>query len=273
MSSNKAINTWQWATKTVNCCTGCSHGCLYCYAKSMAVRFKQLTAAEWPLERIREHDVNRKHKKYSGRVMFPSSHDITPTNLDACMTVLEKLLAAGNEVLIVSKPHLDCIRTICDAFERYRDIFDVFDGHSRYRMVFRFTIGAVDDRILSFWEPNAPVYEERKAALKYAFEAGFQTSVSVEPMLDSKNIDILVSELIPYITDSLWIGEMNYAGRFSKYAGMPIQNELNRIKTGQTHKVIRDIYNRYNSNPKIKWKNGIKKMLGLPMATIPGLDI
>ncbi len=77
MSKKKSINTWQWATTTVNCCTGCSHDCLYCYAKSMAVRFKQLTAAEWPLERIREHDVNRKHKKYPGRVMFPSSHDIT----------------------------------------------------------------------------------------------------------------------------------------------------------------------------------------------------
>ena len=40
------------------------------------------------------------------------------------------------------------------------------------------------------------------------------------------------------------IGEMNHIGRFTKYA-----------------------------NPMIKWENGIKKMLGLPMATVPGLDI
>jgi hypothetical protein len=239
----------------------------------MAIRFKQLTAAQWPLERVRMHDVNRKHKKYSGRVMFPSSHDITPTNLDACMIVLGKLLAAGNEVLIVSKPHLDCIRAICAAFDRYRNIFDLVDGHHRYRMVFRFTIGACDDRILSLWEPNAPAYEERKAALKYAFEAGFQTSVSVEPMLDSNNIDSLVSDLLPHITDSLWIGEMNHIGQFYKYANAQIQNALNGIKAGQAHSIIQDIYNRYQSNPKIKWKNGIKKMLGLAMATAPGLDI
>jgi hypothetical protein len=71
------------------------------------------------------------------------------------MTVLGKLLEAGNEVLIVSKPHLDCIRAICDEFESFRNILDVFEGYHRYRMVFRFTIGACDDRILSLWE--APV--------------------------------------------------------------------------------------------------------------------
>jgi len=232
-----------------------------------------VTAAQWPLERIRMYDVNRKHKKYSGRVMFPSSHDITPTNVNACMTVLGKLLEAGNEVLIVSKPHLDCIRAICDEFKSFRNILDVFEGYHRYRMVFRFTIGACDDRILSIWEPNAPKYAERKAALKYAYKAGFQTSVSVEPMLDSANIDALVSDLLPYVTDAIWIGEMNHIGRFSKFATVPIQNELNRIKAGQIHSVIRNIYNRYQGNQMIKWKNGIKKIVGLPIATVPGLDI
>ena len=65
--------------------------------KSMAIRRKQITANQWPLERIRQHDVKKRHKKYGGQVMFPSSHDITPTNLDACLTVLKKLLDAGNQ--------------------------------------------------------------------------------------------------------------------------------------------------------------------------------
>jgi DNA repair photolyase len=75
MSKNKAINTWQWATKTINCCTGCSHDCLYCYAKSMAIRFKQVTAAQWPLERIRMHDVNRKQQKVSGPGIYNRYQD------------------------------------------------------------------------------------------------------------------------------------------------------------------------------------------------------
>jgi DNA repair photolyase len=248
--------TKEWADKTVNCCTGCSHDCIYCYAKSMAIRFKRLTAAEWPSECIRWHDVHRRHKKYVGRVMFPSSHDITPTNLAACLIVLEKLLAAGNEVLIVSKPHLECIRTICDTFNRYRNLFEEVDGQHRYRMVFRFTIGATDDRILSYWEPNAPTYEERKAALKYAYKAGFQTSVSVEPMLDSPNIDILISELSPYVTHSIWIGKMNHLGRFEKGADMVLKQAVKRIRQGQACSIINSIRDRYKNNPLIKFKKG-----------------
>ena len=36
---------------------------------------------------------------------------------------------------------------------------------------------------------------------------------------------------------------------------------------------IQEIDERYENNPMIKWKNGIKKIVGLPMATVPGLDI
>lgn len=58
---------------------------------------------KWPEEHIREHDVVKKHKNYGGLVMFPSSHDITKSNLPSCRTVLQNLLIAGNEVLVVSK--------------------------------------------------------------------------------------------------------------------------------------------------------------------------
>ena len=37
----KTHGTQEWSVKTVNCCTGCSHDCRYCYAKGMAVRFRQ----------------------------------------------------------------------------------------------------------------------------------------------------------------------------------------------------------------------------------------
>jgi DNA repair photolyase len=140
-------------------------------------------------------------------------------------------------------------------------------------MVFRFTIGANDDRILSFWEPNAPVYDERKAALIYAHQAGFQTSVSVEPMLDSANIDTLIGELLPHVTQSLWIGTMNHLGRFGKGSDMVLQQAIEKIRRGQTDSIIKSIYRRYKDNPLIKWKAEIKKMVGIPLAEKPGMDI
>jgi hypothetical protein len=40
MSKNESISTWQWATKTVNCCTGSSHHCVFgdLYAKYRSER-------------------------------------------------------------------------------------------------------------------------------------------------------------------------------------------------------------------------------------------
>ena len=256
--------TKQWAEKTVNYVTGCSHNCRYCYAKDMAIKFKQVKDKEWPIERVRMHDVYKKHKKYPGRVMIPSSHDISPANLNAGITVLGKLLSAGNDVLIVSKPHLDCIRAICDAFCHYRDLFELDDdGHCQYRMVFRFSIGACDDRILFYLEPGAPSYSERKAALKHAYERGFQTSVSAEPMLDSANLDALISDLSPYVNDSIWIGKLNHLGQFKNVSDPHLIQEINRLKRGQTDAAIKAIYNRLKDNPLIKWKDSIEKVVGI----------
>ena len=257
-----SYGTSEWSVKTVNCCTGCSHDCLYCYAKEMANRFDQVTASQWPLERVRQHDVKKRHKKYDGQVMFPSSHDITPKNLDACLTILEKLLDIGNKVLAVSKPHLECIEKICDKFMNYRG-----------QILFRFTIGACDDEILSFWEPNAPAYDERKNCLVYAYMTGFQTSISVEPMLDSANIDMLIEDLMPFVSDSIWIGTMNHTGRFGKNANLVLQQAIGKIRMGQTKSIIKAIYEHHKNNSMIKWKAEIKKIVGIPLPRKPGMDI
>ena len=256
----KSSGTREWAVRSVNCCSGCSHDCLYCYAREMAVRYGQLNREQWKDERIRWKDVRKKYGHIEGTVMFPSSHDITPHNLLACLIVLRKLLDAGNRILIVSKPHLECIAAICRAFEKYKD-----------QILFRFTIGATDNRILSLWEPNAPTYEERKEALKHAFQKGFETSVSAEPMLDSDHIEDLVNDLIPYVTDALWIGLMNHLN------GITVKDEavkiaVQKIRDGQTEEKILSIYQRLRGNAKIKWKSHVKKIVGIPLAEKSGMD-
>jgi DNA repair photolyase len=256
----KATGTREWAVKTVNCCTGCAHSCRYCFARSMAVRFRQVAREEWKNERVRWKDVEKDYGHYDGQVMFPSSHDITPTNFQACFTVLKKLLEAGNRVLVVSKPHLECIAKICEDLSQYRG-----------QVLFRFTIGACDNEILSFWEPNAPRYEERKAALRYALEKGYETSVSVEPMLDSDHIEDLVNDLLPFVTDALWIGTMNHLHTI-EIDDETVKKAVERIRAGQTEERIKAIYERLKGNQKIKWKAEIKKIVGLPQAEKPGMD-
>ena len=252
---SKTSITREWADVTVNCCTGCQHGCLYCYAESLALQRKQVTEGQWTNQRIRHHDVVKgRRKSFPGWVMFPSSHDITPFNLNACLIVLEKLLKVGNKVLIVSKPHLECIRAVCQQFGDYQE-----------KILFRFTIGACDDTVLSFWEPGAPTYAERKAALQYAYEQGFQTSVSVEPMLYSANIDRLVADLEPFVTETIWIGKMNHLTRLAKSADARLLSAIQHIEAGQTDDIIRAIYRRHKLNPKVRWKASIKEVVGLPL--------
>lgn len=146
--------TKEWATANVNCINGCSHDCRYCYARENAIRFGQVKKGDWAKEIIREDAVKKSRRKVNGRIMFPTQHDIVPATLDACLIVLGKLLVVGNEVLVVSKPHLPCIKAICEKFSAHKN-----------KLIFRFTIGATDDAILSFWEPGAPLFSERLGVL------------------------------------------------------------------------------------------------------------
>jgi len=255
--------TREWSTSTVNCCSGCSHNCLYCYARQVALRFKRIDEHDqWKEEIIRQHDVEKKYPKRKGTVMFPSSHDITPTNFNACFTVLEKLLCAGNDVLVVSKPHLECIESICNRLEDFKK-----------QVIFRFTIGALNDEILSFWEPNAPLYAERKSALKHAFDHGFETSVSVEPMLDADHIKDLVEDLSPFVTHSIWIGKLNDINRRVKIEDELVEKAVQSIEDGQSDDKIKLVYEMFRDNSLVRWKDSIKKVVGIQPPEKPGMDI
>jgi hypothetical protein len=110
--------------------------------------------------------------------------------------------------------------------------------------------------------------------LAFAFNHGFETSVSVEPMLDSANIDALINELLPYVTQhSIWVGKMNHLGRFGKGSDVVLKQAIESIGQGQTDSIIKSIYRRYKDNPMIRWKAEIKKIVGIPLAGKPGMDI
>jgi len=255
----KAVfGTKEWAKFNINIMKGCLHDCKYCYAKSMALRYGTTNIESWKDETPNSRKIPKRYQKKDGTTMFPTTHDITPDNLDYCISFLSSYLLPGNEVLIVSKPHLECIKSICDSFPQYRD-----------NILFRFTIGSTNSSILKFWEPGAPDFEERLSALVYAYEAGFKTSVSVEPMLDDK-VDELIDHVLPYVNDAIWIGKPNDINGH----GDPETLQRSRsLIASQPDDYIWNLYNRYHNNPQIKWKESIKKIIGLEIPTESGLDI
>ena len=253
----KTFGTHEYSDKTINFITGCIHDCFYCYGKSNGGRFKKFTPDEWKNEKVRQHDLNKRIPKYNGVVMFPSSHDITPEHLSESITMLDHILKSGNSVLVVSKPHIECIKKICDTFTEYKD-----------KIKFRFTIGSTNSNILKYWEPFAPDFNERLACLQLCHGLGFQTSVSCEPLLQ-KNVDDIINQLSPYVTDTIWIGKPNQLLARTKMNGHgdpeTIQKCNDLMSWIDDPKFIMDLYTRYKDNPMIRWKesfrNHITKLL------------
>jgi DNA repair photolyase len=249
--NREGTGTREWSESSYNIQFGCKHGCLYCYAKELALRYKQIAShEEWANERIREKAVNRKWNKVDGVIMFPTTHDITPDNLSYVITTLRNMLTPGNSVLIVSKPHYDCIKAICEELDRFKS-----------QIMFRFTIGTLNDEACKFWEPGAPSPLLRIIALECAFNHGFQTSVSMEPMLFGWSEAIRVFRAVErFVTDTVWIGKMNKIRSRVDMTNPDNGFMVEEIERMQRDESIIKLVNELKDEPKVRWKDSIKRV-------------
>jgi hypothetical protein len=183
--------------------------------------------------------------------MFPSSHDIidTPRIKSVCFALLRKLLEAGNNVLITTKPRITIVRDIVEQFEPYKS-----------QIQFRFTITSNNNRLLSFWEPNAPRFKERFNSLVYAFQEDFKTSVSIEPFLDYEP-QVLVKTLAPFVTDSIWLGPMNYIPRNN--ISKDDEPQYEKIRRNYEIDHLAEIYRDLRNFPKIRFKDSMAIKLSI----------
>ena len=251
-TNRQGSGTKEWSEHSYNISQGCSHGCLYCYAREMAVRNGRVAnATSWRREIVNCTKVSQSNRRFEGVVMFPTSHDITPAILPAALQTLKKLLSAGNRVLIVSKPHLAVIQTLCKALVNHRE-----------NIQFRFTIGSLDESVSAFWEPGAPGPKERIEALRHAFECGFQTSVSIEPMLgDVEQMCQLVEAVEPFVNETIWLGKMNDVSRRVDQRTPEIKEAVALIPNQPTDVNIQRLYLMFKDNARVRWKDSIKAVL------------
>lgn len=256
IKSTIPTGTKEWASSNVNIISGCSHNCRYCYAKKMALRFGRKTEDSWKIMELRQDKLHKNYKKRKGRIMFPSSHDIVPEFKYECFKIIDKLLNAGNSILITSKPHYSIIKELCEKFHNWKN-----------KIQFRFTITSFNNDLLNFWEERAPNFEERLESLKYAYNMKFKTSVSIEPFLDQEPI-ALVKKLYPFVSETIWIGKMNYIDKKNKqdreFEFYEAIRESYRINN------IQKIINKLKQFKKVRYKDSIKKLnILIPKNQIP----
>ena len=250
----KKTGTREWSEDTVNIQLGCEHNCRYCYARANALRFKLANRQSWSTPSVNQKAVDRNYGKKRGVVMFPSTHDITPNNLSECLVVILRLLDAGNQLLIVSKPHMDCIELICERLIEYKQ-----------QVQFRFTIGSTRDDVLAFWEPGAPGFEERLKCLQYAHFKNYRTSISAEPFLDD-SIEHLYTRCFPFMTESFWIGILRHFNRRVDRSAITVEQMYDFVSpllACQQPNPVRRLYEKLNGRPLIKWKDSIREIVGI----------
>lgn len=133
------------------------------------------------------------------------------------------------------------------------------------RVEVRVTIGSTDDAVLGFWEPGAPKFTERIAALKWAHDNGFQTSVSVEPMLDSLP-GCVIAAVTPYVSPDrgIWLGRAN---RLMQTVAVNCPGDA-RVKAAASaleawwnDAAITRLYWEWKDNPLIRWKDSVRQVV------------
>ncbi len=252
------IGTREWSDFSLNIGLGCSNDCLYCYARENALHYKRLQfAEEWPTERLtRNADITSfPRKRDNTTIMFPTTHDITPFYLPHYLRVARLALEAGNRLLIVSKPRLDCVRELMADLAPFRNQVEL-----------RFTIGTMDKAASRFWEPGAPEPGLRVQALYEAQEAGYRTSVSIEPMLAGTGGTLEVVEAVrQFVTGSIWIGRMNKIRQRVDCAVPEIRAAVEEIERLQADNRILELVAQVESNPEyrplVRWKDSIARVV------------
>lgn len=252
-SDRAGFGTAEWADINENIARGCAHNCLYCYASHSAIkRFRQREPGDWQREELtRKAFIECYPKRVGKTIMFPSAHDLTPYTIEPAIRVLKLMLDAGNEVLIVSKPHLDCTVLLLAELAPYKE-----------QIMLRFTIGTLRDDAAAFWEPGAPRPSERVAALKCAFGAGFRMSVSCEPLLGGKEDAMAtVATVRPYVTNSIWIGRMNKIRERVDMSTPQHVAAVEAIELAQSDSEMLALHDGLKDDPLIRWKDSIKAVL------------
>ena len=102
--------------------------------------------------------------------------------------------------------------------------------------------------------------------MKIAYANKFKTSISIEPFLDF-DPNPLVEILRPFVSESIWIGRMNYIDR-KNLSGEELIHYI-RIRKNYAMKNVLSIYDYFKDDPIIRWKDSIKKMLAKSLATKP----
>ena len=239
---------------TRNVAIGCLHCCLYCCARLYGLIFHSRTCRtwrDWGCERI--VGVLPKIHRWRAPVIFPSRHDLTPRILPTAVKWLRRCLRARNKVIVVSKPRLSTLARFCAQLAEFKP-----------QILFRFSITSLDSDLSRLWEPFAPPPHERLLCLRWAYERGWRTSVSCEPMLGGVEGALAVyGAVMPYVTDTCWFGPATNLRQcvFERKTCPEVEAACQRLEMLQAEGELLRLYDALRGDPKVRRKSPIRRLV------------
>ncbi len=190
---------------SLNCYTGCTHACAYCYARFMQ-RFHPHDEPWGAFVDVKMNAVEvlkrQLRRAEPGSVFLSSACDgWQPIEAQWRLTrrCCELLLERGFRLHVLTKSALVL-----------RDL-DLFAGRP---VQVGITLTTLDERLRALWEPGTASIPERLRVIEAAHRAGLETSVMFGPLLpllsDSQDaIDALLERAAELGVDRIWVDALN----------------------------------------------------------------
>lgn len=190
---------------SLNCYTGCAHGCVYCYARFMQ-RFRPHPEPWGMFVDIKANAVEvlkrQLRRAVPGAVFVSSACDgWQPIEAEYKLTrqCCDLLLEHGFRIEALTKSSLVL-----------RDL-DIFSGRDVRIGV---TITTLDERLKRLWEPNSSSIGERFGVISEAARARVETAIMFGPLLpylsdNQESIDSMFQRAAESEVDIIWIDALN----------------------------------------------------------------
>ncbi len=188
---------------TVNPYVGCSHACVYCYARYYTKKFKgfdgwgsvvevKVNAAE-----VLERELTRKYP----RKVFMSTICDPYQPIEAEYRITRKILE-------IFASHGGLLKTKVTIVTKSTMVLRDLDLLRELKAVVALSLTTDDEDVRRLFEPNASSVSERVETLKILKENGLKTCVFISPILPM-NTQKLVS-MIEGLVDCVFVDPVNY---------------------------------------------------------------
>jgi len=194
----------EYSKLAINCYTGCTHKCRYCFCPQQLRKQKEVFyAGPNPkrnfIERLRKDIEIVKEKGITDEILLNFIGDpYQPAELELKLTrqTIELLIENDLPFTILTKGGTRAIRD-----------FDLLESYPRTR--FGTSLVFAEQKYVDLWEPGAASIDDRIKAIQIAHSKGVPTWVSLEPVIDPEQALKVIKMLQPVVRH--WkVGKINY---------------------------------------------------------------